>query len=269
MRKRMVVLATLTVLAGCGSEAVTDTAQGDSDLSFFEPMRLPEAASGFEPPDTLDRAYKATSVTVLANVKNVRPGRTIKGDAGELQWVVVELDVVEVLNGELEPTLNGKTEVEFAANWAPEPVDPVVQHMRANLPSEPSVWLLLWEGGSRGLRPGVKVSDLNVDTTKYVVANLEIGVFAEENGVLVSATAQEGSPSRGARKQAEDLATVEALAEHARKFRSPHLFLVGPRKPGMPCMRRRSEMRRSARVERPRRWNGRPRLWPRLSRLLR
>jgi hypothetical protein len=218
MRKRMVVLAALAVLTGCASETVTDTKQS-GDFQFFEPMRLPEGATGFEAPDTLNGAYELTTTTVLAKVANVRPGRTIKGEAGDLQWVVVELDVVEVLNGELEPTLNGKTEVEFAANWAPTPVDPIVQKMRASLPSEPSVWLLRWEGRPFGLMPGAKVDDFNVDKTKYVLANHDVGVFAEQNGVLVSATASKDVPSRGARKQAEDLKTVKALADHARKFR--------------------------------------------------
>jgi hypothetical protein len=182
-------------------------------------MRPPLSAIPPPPARSLEEAYDLATVTVLATVKNVRPGRVIKGPAGDLQCAVIELNVLEVLNGALEPTLKGKVEVSFAANWAPEPIDPVVQQMRANMPSEPSVWLLEWSGNTEHLKPGVTLEQLGADLSNYTILDYDTGVFVEDNGVLTSGAGTLEGPRGGARKEAEGLGTLDALAENARKHR--------------------------------------------------
>jgi hypothetical protein len=139
---------------------------------------------------------------VLAEVDSVRPGRVIRGDAAglDLYWVVVALKVKEVLNGALEPSLNGKTEVEFAATFDPGAINMIVEQMRTNLPTEPAIWLIKWEGEFRltkplppGADPAAVEAASKLDKTKYVVTHLEVGVFAEEDG-------KAGLGSRGGRE---------------------------------------------------------------------
>ncbi|MFG1913463.1 hypothetical protein [Micromonospora sp. NPDC048898] len=169
-------------------------------------------------PPTLAAAYDEATATVLAEVKGVRKGRVLK----DLQWVAVELRVIEVLSGNLRPELGKKVDVEFPVEFLPEPVDPVVDAMRSTLPKGPAVWLLQWEGSlATPTKPGAP-SNPSVDLSMYVTVHPNTGVFIQGPQGVVAATAQEkhdGLSARGAEAEGQRFATVNELADHVRQNR--------------------------------------------------
>jgi hypothetical protein len=180
-----------------------------------------EGGSQIAPPATLAEAYDDATATVAAEVTGVRPGRVIRGEAGDLYWVVVALKVNEVLNGQLEPSLNGKTEMEFAAAWDPGTVDTIVDGMRETLPTGQAIWLIKWEGEfklTKPLPPGADPAafDSSMDKTKYVMVHPDVGAITEDAGRVVSLTAWEGTSPRGALAEAQQLGSIEAVVQHAR-----------------------------------------------------
>lgn len=185
-----------------------------------------EGGSQLAPPATLAEAYDEATATVTAEVTGVQPGRVIRGEAGDLYWVVVQLKVNEVLNGQLEPRLNGKTEVEFAAAWDPDAVDTIVDGMRETLPTGQAIWLIKWEGESKltkplppGADPAAYEAHLNsvMDKTKYVMVHPDVGAITEDAGKVVSLTTSwEDTSPRGALAEAQQLGSIEAVVQHAR-----------------------------------------------------
>lgn len=180
-----------------------------------------EGMSQMAPPASLAEAYDDATATVAAEVTGVRPGRVIRGGAGDLYWVVVELKVNELLNGRLEPSLNGKTQVEFAAAWDHGALDTIVDGMPETLPKGQAIWLIKWEGEfklTKPLPPGADPAafDSSMDKTKYVMVHPDVGAITEDAGRVVSLTAWEGASPRGALAEAQQLGSIEAVVQHAR-----------------------------------------------------
>jgi hypothetical protein len=218
---------TATALPACGQQAApspasrnntSTTAQtnvASTDLSFFEPLRPPESALLKRQPPSLRNAYQEATATVLAQVADVRPGRLLH----DLQWIDVELDVVDVLEGALQPEL-GIVVVEFPGAFLPDSDDRAVEKMRSDLPKGASVWLLRWEGAPPPApKPGAPKST-SIDPTRYVIVHPNCGVFVETPAGVVAATAQnDGLLSEGAQAEGERFARLSDLASHARKNR--------------------------------------------------
>jgi hypothetical protein len=184
------------------------------DAAFFSPLRPGEGAVLTRQPASLDAAYKEATATVLAEVVDVRAGRTIK----ELQFAVVELRTIEILRGALRPELNGQVRVEFPLAFLPDPVQPIVDRMRASLPTSRSVWLLQWQGAPRETKPGAPRS-ATIDPTLYNVVHPNSGVFAQGDKAVVAVTAQAGhddGPARYAQAEGERFARLSDLVAHAR-----------------------------------------------------
>ncbi|MFF5217482.1 hypothetical protein [Micromonospora sp. NPDC000442] len=153
----------------------------------------------------------ASTATVLAEVADVRPGRTL----GDLQFLDVELTVTEVLRGALRPELGGVVRVEFPAAFLPDPIEATVETMRSQLPRNPSVWLLRWQGEPAATRkPGAPAEDPTADKSLYRVVHPQCGVFAQgEHGVLAATARPE--PASGAQREAEQLHTLSDLVAKA------------------------------------------------------
>lgn len=197
------------------SVAAAELDRPSTDLGFFDPLRLPQSAIPTREPLSLAAAYDEATVTVLADVADVRAGRLIK----DLQWVVVELGVREVLNGSLPPQLNGKVLVEFAVAFLPTPIDPIVHRMRDSLPANPTIWLLRWEGEPpRAPKPGTGRSS-SVDPRFYVLIHANCGVFVQGADRVVAPTAQQGPGPRYAQAEGERLTKLSDLVAHARSAR--------------------------------------------------
>jgi hypothetical protein len=218
---------TATALSACGQETASSPTSGNhtsrtaqtivasADLSFFEPLRPSESAILKRQPPSLKDAYREATATVLAQVADVRPGRLLK----DLQWIDVELDVVEVLEGALQPELD-RVVVEFPGAFLPDSNDPMVEKMRSHLPKGASVWLLRWEAAPPpASKPGAPRST-SIDPTRYVIVHPNCGVFVQTPAGAVAATAQnDGLPSEGAQAEGERFARLSDLASHARKNR--------------------------------------------------
>lgn len=219
-----------TTLTACGSSpssataptsapVVTSTpAPASADLSFYSALRPGSQADLKRQPESLRDAYDEATVTVRAKVADVRPGRTIK----DLQFIVVELDAIEVLRGSPRPELGGKVLVEFPAAFLPDSSAPMVKQMRAAIPSGPAIWLLRWQGEAPPVVKPAAGKDNTVDPTMYVTVHPNAGVFGQGSNHVVAATAQRvdaGSTTAatGAQAEGEKFATLAELAAHARK----------------------------------------------------
>ena len=191
------------------------------DLRFYSPLcPCGPAIELTRQPVSLAAAYEEATATVLAQVVDVRPGRSI----ADLQFIVVELQTTEVLQGALRPELRGKVLVEFPAAVLPDSTAPMVEQMLADIPKGQAVWLLRWEGELAPHRkPGVGM-DPTADPTLYVTVHPNAGVFVQGPNRVISATAQslQGAPPEtvtGAQAEAEKFAALADLAAHARKSR--------------------------------------------------
>jgi hypothetical protein len=187
------------------------------DLEFFEPVKPGEGVILRSQPASLAKALERSTATVVATVTGVEPGRTIH----DLQFLVVELKVTEVLEGALRPELNGVVRVEFDGTFLPDPIAGKVDAMKANLPQNPSVWLLRWQGEPPPTRkPGALAEDPTVDKTLYRLVHPNAGVFAQSKDGVVAATAQveeEAGPPQGAQSEGEKFSKLSELATHLRK----------------------------------------------------
>jgi hypothetical protein len=225
------LLALATVTTGCGSSGgTTDVAApvntvsastldrySAQDLKFFEPVRPGEGAMLVRQPASLAAALKRSTATVVATVNNVKAGRIIH----DLQFIEVELKVTEVIEGALRPELKGVVRVEFVGTFLPGSVDPMVDAMRANLPQNPSVWLLRWQGEPPAIRkPGAPAEDATADKTLYRVVHPNSGVFTQGEDSVVAATAQDemeaGAP-QGAQLEGEKFGKLSELVTRVRK----------------------------------------------------
>lgn len=218
---------TATALSACGQETASSPTSGNdtsttaqtnvvsADLRFFEPLRPGESAILKRQPASLQDAYQEATATVLAQVADVRHGRLLK----DLQWIDVELDVVEVLGGALQPELD-RVVVEFPGAFLPDSNDPMVEKMRSSVPKGASVWLLRWEGAPPpATKPGAG-KDTSIDRARYVIVHPNCGVFVQDRAGVVAATAQnDGFPSEGAQAEGERFARLSDLASHARTNR--------------------------------------------------
>jgi hypothetical protein len=204
------------------ASAVSSNAPASArDFSFYSPLRPGGAAVELaRQPASLAAAYDEATATILAQVTDVRPGRTIK----DLQFIVVELQTTEVLQGALRPELGGKVLVQFPAAFLPASTAPMVKQMLADIPKGQAVWLLRWEGEPpRAIKPGAG-KDEAVDPTMYVTVHPNAGVFVQGPNRVISATTQSsegGTPNTatGAQAEAEKLASLADLSAHARKSR--------------------------------------------------
>jgi hypothetical protein len=184
------------------ASAVSSNAPASArDFSFYSPLRPGGAAVELaRQPASLAAAYDEATATILAQVTDVRPGRTIK----DLQFIVVELQTTEVLQGALRPELGGKVLVQFPAAFLPASTAPMVKQMLADIP-----------GAGK---------DEAVDPTMYVTVHPNAGVFVQGPNRVISATTQSsegGTPNTatGAQAEAEKLASLADLSAHARKSR--------------------------------------------------
>ena len=191
------------------------------DLRFYSPLRPGGAAVDLvRQPASLAAAYDEATATILAQVADVRPGRTIK----DLQFIVVELQTTEVLQGALRPELRGKVLVEFPVAFLPDSTAPMVKQMLADIPKGQAVWLLRWEGEPPPTsKPGAG-KDPTVDPANYHTVHPNAGVFVQGPNRVISATAQpseDGTPNTAtdAQAEAEKFASLADLAAHARKSR--------------------------------------------------
>ncbi len=185
-----------------------------SDLRFYAPLRPARAAAPERPPATLEAALTEATATVVARVAGVRPGRTI----GEppLRFIEVELTVIEVVRGALRPELGGVVRVEFTGASGAEPVGTTVAAMRSQLPANPAVWLLSWQGEPPANRkPGAGADDPTADTGLYRVVHPACGVFAQGEGSVVAVTAPAESAAT-AQRQGERFRTLGELVAKAR-----------------------------------------------------
>jgi hypothetical protein len=244
MNKTFAVVAlalVATSLSACGQNAATTAAPtkvaavsaplsavvskapaSARDLRFYSRLRPGPAALVVHPPASLAAAYDDATATILAQVVDVRPGRSI----ADLNFIVVELQTREVLQGALRTELRGKVLVEFPAAFLPDSTAPMVEQMLADIPKGQAVWLLRWEGEPPPVRkPGAgKGMDPSVDPTLYVTVHPNAGVFVQGASRVISATAQlwgDGTPgtATGAQAEAEEFAALADLAAHARKSR--------------------------------------------------
>ncbi|HET6531885.1 MAG TPA: hypothetical protein VFH03_14945 [Actinoplanes sp.] len=183
-----------------------------SDLRFFAPLRPGREAALKCEPETLEAAFAEATATVTAEVTGVQPGRTYNG----LQFLEVELEVVEVLRGALRPELNGVVRVEFPATFRPDPIEPTVAAMRSQLPAGPAVWLLRWQREPPPTRkPGAPADDPSSDKSLYRVVHPNCGVFAQGARGVLAVTARPGIPW-GAQHDGEQFRTLSELASKAR-----------------------------------------------------
>lgn len=96
MMRKMLALLVSALLAACGQvSAGESTKADDSDKLRSASQALPE---GVSEPGTLRELVRLATVTVVATVSDVRPGRTL-GEDGELSFLETELVVDEVLAG--------------------------------------------------------------------------------------------------------------------------------------------------------------------------
>lgn len=228
--KTVVALALLaTSLSACGyssskaaapSKAPTVSSKANAatdDLSFYAALRPSGNVLLKRQPESLRAAYDEATATVLAEVADVRPGRTIN----DLQFIVVELDTKEVLQGVLRPELGGKVLLEFPAAFLPDSTGPVIEEMRAAIPVDGAIWLIRWQGEPPiAPKPGVS-KDNTVDPTMYATVHPNSGVFVQGANGVIAATAQTTDGGRtitatGAQAEGERFASLVDLAAHAR-----------------------------------------------------
>ena len=201
------------------SAVVSNAPASVRDLRFYSHLRADgPAVELVRQPASLAAAYEEATATIVAQVTDVRTGRTIL----DLQHIVVELRTTEVLQGALRPELSGKVLVEFPAAFLPDSTAPMVKQMLADIPKGQAVWLLRWEGEPPAVRKPGSGKDPTVDPTKHRTVHPNVGVFVQGPKRVISATAQlseHGTPATDAQAEAEKLASLAELAAHARKSR--------------------------------------------------
>ncbi len=184
--------------------------------AFFGVLRPGEGAALTRPPASLEAALAEATATVEAEVTAVRPGRMIH----DLRFALVELKVAQVLDGGLQPELDGRVRVEFALVFAPDPVEPVIGRMRADLPRGRQVWLLRWQGAPpETAKPGAG-QPRTADPQLYRTVHPTCGVLAQgaEGGVVAPLSPPGAGPRlSGAQAEAERFTTVADLIVHIRQ----------------------------------------------------
>jgi hypothetical protein len=208
--------ATPPVALATSIPAIENSRYTASDLRFFKPLQPRANWSVPVPPETLDDAFHEATATVLAKVTGVQPGRTVGGDPA-LQFIEVDLEVAQVLRGQLRPELKGSVRVEFPGAFRPDPIAPAVDAMRANMPAKLGVWLLRWEGEESSARkPGAPRNSSTSDKNLYVVVHPDCGIFVETEDGVVSASGP-SRPGAAAQSEAESYRTLGDLVARAKE----------------------------------------------------
>jgi hypothetical protein len=100
---------------------------------------------------------------MVARIRDIAPERVI----GDLQTAGIQLEVVDVLHGQLRPELAGKAIVEFPIG-DPGDASQQITSLRAALPMGDAVWFLRWQGAkNRITKPGVSVNSDPADPSLY------------------------------------------------------------------------------------------------------
>lgn len=181
---------------------------------FFAVLRPGDDADLIRPFTTLTEAYAHATAVIEAEVTGVRPGRSW-GESPEtaLRSLFVDLRPVRVLRGALQPDL--PVSVEFGAVWAPDPLEPVVDRMNADLPGR-GVWLLRAQNEPPAERkPGAPAPSPGADPGLYWIVHPNSGVFVQGETHVEAPSAQRNRVTPGAQAEAERFGTLAELADHA------------------------------------------------------
>jgi hypothetical protein len=218
------VAALLMLLAACSSSGTmrdpsappqvtgTPSPSGNRETQFFDVLKPPEAASLVREPTSLAECRSLAQVVLLGRPRGVDRGRTI----GDLQFIDVEL-AGDVVSG--APKGSGPIRVEFPGAFLPTSVDPLVDQLRGDLPSDQSVWVLKWLGAAGTPKPNAP-ADPTADPTRYAVVHPGCGVFTQTSDGVRAATApwppHETGTTHSARVEAERLGSLSALIDALR-----------------------------------------------------
>ncbi|BBH71319.1 hypothetical protein ACTI_80040 [Actinoplanes sp. OR16] len=175
--------------------------------AFYRALRPGPAAMLTRQPKSLAAAFAESTAVVVAEVTAVTEGRLI----GDMQTAVVDLDVIRVLHGDLQPGLPD-TRVEFGVSFLPEPIAPLVGRMHADVPRGPAVWLLKWQGRpAPDRKPGAPRRDPTADLGLYNIVHYNCAILVDgPDRHVVSAIAQDGDPF-GAQAEAESYPDLDTL----------------------------------------------------------
>lgn len=214
----MMSAAVIFGLGGCGEapRVAVSPAAASSEVSsgsaFYDRLAPGESVELPREPASLVDAAKRSTVVVLAGVKDVRVGRAI----GDLQMIVVRLNVEKVVHGSSPGELNGVVDVELPGVFAPGDVNSLVDGLRRDAPKDAAVWFLRWQGEAPAeAKPGGPAVDPTADPRLYSLVHWNAGIFVQGAGGVESAVKQrsgdqtEEAPS--ARREAEGLKNLEEL----------------------------------------------------------
>lgn len=220
-RTAVTLAVAAVLLSACAAPAAAPAAAPSAEATlhgssggqaFFDELRPGQAVTLKGQPRTLREAYAETTAVVEAHVTGVRPGRTL-GEPG-MSSILVDLRPSRVLRGALRPELPSVT-VEFGVLWDPTVIDGKVRRMRADLPDQPGVWLLRWQGEvPEDRKPGVPPSRTE-DPALYRTIHPNCGVFVQRGARVEAPGSQDVGRPRDAQAEAERFPTLAALADHA------------------------------------------------------
>ncbi|WP_328475844.1 hypothetical protein OHA21_20390 [Actinoplanes sp. NBC_00393] len=225
IRTAAVLSVATAMIAGCAGNQpsapaaqpapVVEQAAKHSGTGFYDALRPAESALLVPQPESLAAAYGQATATIEAEVIGVRPGRPIH----DLQQIVVELKPTQVLRGALRPELKGRVEVEFPVAFVPEPIAPIVEKMKADMPEGRGVWLLRWQGAPPPAAKPRAVKSSALDPAFYSVVHPNCGVFVENEGGVESVAAQHegGEEPIAAQAEGQRFGKLKDLVAHARK----------------------------------------------------
>lgn len=201
--------------AAAGVSADDLNAYHPQDAKFYRPMQMKMAGALLvRPPGTVKAATEKATVVVAARVGDIVAQRVISN----AQTVGVLLTDVEVLHGQLEPSLAGKVKVELFLG-APANVAEQIDSFRAALPKGYSIWFLRWQGDKQPItKPGADPAEDPADPTLYSVVHRH-AMFTQGPDSVINAIAEHGSDGRalpGLQAEVEKLSKLSELADQVR-----------------------------------------------------
>jgi len=201
--------------AAAGVSADDLNAYYPEDAKFYDPMqRQMGAARLVRPPDDVKAAAEEATVVVAAKVGDIAAQRLI----GNAQTIGVLLTDVQVLHGQLEPSLAGKVKVEL---FLGEPVNVAeqVDSFRAALPKGYGIWFLRWQGDRKPItKPDADPAEDPADASLYGVVHRH-AMFTQGPKTVTNAIAEhdhDGKALPGLQADVEKLSKLSDLADKVR-----------------------------------------------------
>ncbi|MEV6597881.1 hypothetical protein AB0M36_13535 [Actinoplanes sp. NPDC051346] len=185
------------------------------DAKFYAPMAARmEGALMARPPADVSAATQDATVVVAARIGDIKAQRVI----GDIQTLAISLTDVDVLSGELEPSLGQQVNVELALG-DPADVGKNVNSFRAVLPKGYGIWFLRWQGDKKPVtKKGASPSEDPADSSLYALVHRQSMFTQGRNGAVnpIAEHDHDGGSLPGLQADGERFSKLSEIADKVR-----------------------------------------------------